>query len=130
MKESTFKRHCLVVDEWFINGFNGTKAYKKFYPNASNENATNRFLELVRNSDIKLYKESKTKKASSDLEITLLSQLTRLDVIIDTAEKDSDKINAIKEQNKLLALYKEHNDQQKSEIVTIVNLGIGVKPDK
>jgi len=24
MKESTFKKHCLVIDEWLINGFNGT----------------------------------------------------------------------------------------------------------
>ena len=112
MKESTYKKYCLVVDQWFVNGFNGTKAYQKFYPDASDENAANRFLELVRISEVKEYKESKVQTTSSELQITLLSQLKRLDSIIDTAEKESDKINAIKEQNKLLALYKDHNEQK------------------
>ena len=122
MKESTYKKYCLVVDQWFVNGFNGTKAYQKVYPDASDENAANRFLELVRISEVKEYKESKVQTTSTELQITLLSQLKRLDSIIDTAEKESDKINAIKEQNKLLALYQEHN-QQKANL-TLNNFNI------
>ena len=122
MKESTYKKYCLVVDQWLVNWFNGTKAYQKFYPDASDENAANRFLELVRISEVKEYKESKVQTTSTELQITLLSQLKRLDSIIDTAEKESDKINAIKEQNKLLALYQEHN-QQKANL-TLNNFNI------
>lgn len=35
MNDKTFDKYKLVVDEWFVNGFNGTKAYQKFYPDAS-----------------------------------------------------------------------------------------------
>ena len=122
MKESTYKKYCLVVDQWFINGFNGTKAYMKFYPESSYESADSSFRDLVEIPRIAEYKESKVQTTSTELQITLLSQLKRLDSIIDTAEKESDKINAIKEQNKLLALYQEHN-QQKANL-TLNNFNI------
>ena len=117
MKDSTFEKYCLVVDEWFVNGFNGTKAYQKFYKDATDENAANRFLELARISEIKQYKEEKSKKTSSELHITLLSQLQRLNDIADHPEtKPSDMVNCIKEQNKLLALYRDHNEQKTTKI--------------
>lgn len=116
MKDSTFKKYCLVVDEWFINGFNGVKAYLKFYPNVSPETASVEFYRILRIPKIKEYKEIKMSKAVDEMELSLSRQLLRLDYIIDTADKEADKINALKEQNKLLALYEEHN-KQKNKVV-------------
>lgn len=121
MKEATLKKHKLVIDEWFVNGFNGTKAWKKIYQ-GTDENAARRFLEIARNSKISEYKKEKMEKMSNEHDITLFKQITRLDYIIDTADKEADKINAIKEQNKLLALYEEHNNQKKPTIAEKVTI--------
>lgn len=119
MKDSTYIKHCLVIDEWFVNGFNGVKAYQKFYTDSSPENATVRFFDMVRNSKIAKYMETKTNKTADRLQITLESQLKRLDEVInDKEERATDKINAIKEQNKLLALYEDHNRQKKSDLIS------------
>ena len=132
MKESTFKKHCLVIDEWFVNGFNGTKAWQEFYVGSTEENAANRFLEIVRNSEIVKYTEEKMQNKSEELGISLSKQLERLNYIIDATEGVSynDKINAIKEQNKLLALYKQHNEQKKPQTTNVINLGAGSNPDE
>ena len=122
MKDSTFKKYCLVVDEWFVNGFNGTKAYLKFYPEASYDAAKSEFSKILTIPNIKEYKETKQANKSTQLDITLLSQLNLLSNIIHTAEKESDKINAIKEQNKLLALYKDHNEQKNVPVLTEVKI--------
>ena len=114
IKDSTFEKYCLVVDEWFVNGFNGTKAYQKFYPKATNATSDSAFREIVEIPRVIEYKEQKSDIASSELNITLLSQLKLLSDIIHSSKKESDKINAIKEQNKLLALYKDHNEQKSS----------------
>jgi cell division FtsZ-interacting protein ZapD len=113
MKDNTYKKYCLIVDEWFVNGRNGTKAYQKFTTASSHENAANRFTEIMRLSEIIEYVETKNIKKANDLDITLDKQLQRLNDIIDDKEtRPVDKINAIKEQSKLLALYEEHNRQK------------------
>ena len=123
MKESTYKKYCLLVDEWFVNGRNGTKAYQSFYPNIDESTARINFSKILTNTNIQDYIKTKSVNKSNELDITLSKQLERLDFIISSGEKDSDKINAIKEQNKLLALYEEHNRQRAdlnvSERVTI-----------
>lgn len=63
MKEDTFEKYCLVIDEWFINGFNGTKAYQSVYPNASDESADSSFREMVGISRIDNYIKEKKEKA-------------------------------------------------------------------
>jgi phage terminase small subunit len=124
MKDSTFKKYCLIIDYWFTNGFNGTQSYLKFYPNSSYESADSSFREIVEIPRIKEYIESKQSKASNDLNITLSKQLKRLNDIIDSDARESDKINAIKEQNKLLALYEEHN-RQKNDLSIDNKVSIG-----
>lgn len=118
MKESTFKKYCLVIDEWFVNGFNQRKSYMKFYPNASEETADvemNRILSIPKISD---YMKSKTQNKAEELDITMSKQLKRLDDIIESKdERATDKISAVKEQNKLLALYSEHNGQKNNGII-------------
>lgn len=123
MRESTFKKYCLVIDEWLVNGFNGTKAYQKFYPNASDENAAVRFNELVRISKVQEYKESKQKQTSKELQITLERQIQELEDLKEMAkvgDKINEAINALKEQSKLLGLYEADNGQKKN----IVNFDI------
>ena len=117
MKDSTYKKYCLMIDEWFVNGQNGTKAYQKYNPDSSDENARVRFSEIVTISNIQEYIKTKGKNKSNELDITFDKQLKRLDDIIDSDCKEADKINAIKEQNKLLALYEEHNRQRGNLIV-------------
>ena len=113
MKDNTFKKYCLIVDEWFVNGRNGTKAHQKFTPDSSDENSANRFMEIVRLSEMVKYIETKNFNKTNELDITLSKQLERLnDIINSIEEKAADKINAIKEQSKLLALYEEHNRQR------------------
>tara|TARA_R110000803_G_scaffold69058_3_gene131245 strand:+ start:4586 stop:4984 length:399 start_codon:yes stop_codon:yes gene_type:complete len=132
MLDSTFEKYKLVIDEWLVNGFNGLKAYQKFYQNASDESAGVRFNELVKISKIQEYKETKLQKTSKRLQITLEGQLDKLQVIANTAEKDSDRVNAIKEQNKLLALYKDHNLQKGDKTIVwheVKNYGANEKTD-
>jgi hypothetical protein len=126
MKDSTYKKYCLMLDEWFVNGRNGTKAYQKYNPDSSDENAASRFLEIVRISEIATYIESKQVNKSNKLDITFEKQLQRLDDIIDGDGKEADKINAIKEQNKLLALYEEHN-RQKTDLTIDNKVSINFK---
>lgn len=119
MKESTFKKYCLVIDEWFINGFNGVRAYMKFYSFSSYDSADKSFRDILEIPRMKEYKEMKSQNKSEELGITLSSQLKLLsDIINSKEERATDKIAAIKEQNKLLALYREHNEQKKIEINT------------
>jgi phage terminase small subunit len=65
MQESTFLKYKLVIDEWFVNQFNGTKAYQSVYTDSSDETAANRFSDLVRIGEIEQY--IKTKYESSQI---------------------------------------------------------------
>ena len=112
MKESTYIKYCLLIDEWLVNGRNGGKAYLKYYPDTSLKNAKVDFSKILTIPNIQEYMLEKLQNKSEELGITLSSQLKALADIIASADKESDKINAIKEQNKLLALYKEHNQQK------------------
>lgn len=118
MKESTYKKYCLVIDEWFVNGFNGTKAYQKFYPEASDESADSSFREIVGISRIQEYKRSKQENTSNRLQITLEGQLLELDDLKSLSKDDkryNEAISAVKEQNKLLGFYEEHNNQRHTD---------------
>lgn len=115
MRDSTFEKYKLVVDEWFINGFNGMKAYQKNYPKTSKETAMVNFSRMLTYAKVADYVATKSKDTADKLQITLEGQLLELNDIKTLAKNKSsysDAINAIKEQNKLLALYKEHNEQK------------------
>ncbi len=112
IKEETFRKYCLVVDEYVVNGMHQGKAVQKFYPKYGLNAASTEFNRMLKIPRIKEYYDTKLQNKANELNITLDVQLKRLDDIIYNAERESDKINAIKEQNKLLALYKEHNKQK------------------
>lgn len=78
MNDSTFEKYKLVVDEWFVNGFNGTKAYQKYYPK-SNEDVSavefNRILSIPKISDYQKQKQDKAQLALQTSHDVLLSEL-------------------------------------------------------
>ena len=115
MKESTLNKYKLVIDEWFVNGFNGTQAYLKCYPNSSYDAANQSFQDILQIPTIQEYKESKQEKTSNTLQITLerqLLELERMKGLSEVKEKFNDAINALKEQSKLLGFYEQHNNQR------------------
>ena len=117
MKESTLQKHKLVVDEWFVNGRNGTQAYLKIYPKVSEKVACVRFIELVANSSIQEYIAIKEITIQKTNEITLESILDELDEMATLARKlgqPSAGVAAIKEKAKLAGLYEAHNAQKRS----------------
>ena len=59
IKESTYKKYCLVIDEWFVNGFNGTKAYQTIYTNSDYNTADKGFREIHEIPRIKEYIKEK-----------------------------------------------------------------------
>lgn len=63
MKDSTFQKYCLVVDEWFVNGWNGTAAYQKYYPKASKATADVEFRRILEIPRIKEYVDKKQEEA-------------------------------------------------------------------
>ena len=70
MKESTFEKHKLVIDEYFVNGFNGTKAYQSVYSNASSESADPSFRDILEIPRNKEYLDQKHKEAQDALRVT------------------------------------------------------------
>ena len=70
MTDKTFEKYKRVVDEWFINGFNGVRAYQKVYPKAKAKTADKRFRTLTEIDRVKEYISKKREKARETLEIT------------------------------------------------------------
>ena len=68
MKESTLDKYKLIIDEWFVNGFNGSSAYRKFYPEA--KRADDSFSKIQRIPEIEDYINSKKKAAQKELKVT------------------------------------------------------------
>lgn len=86
MTDKTFEKYKLVVDEWFINGFNGTKAYQKYYPKASTKSAAANYEKILRITEVKEYKEQIQKethernKMSIDECVVMLSDMAKFDL--------------------------------------------------
>jgi phage terminase small subunit len=78
MTEKTFHKYQLVIDEWFVNSFNGTKAYQKVYPKTKDESAQQRFSRLSRIVKVETYikyKRDEAKKALRTTHAVLLEEL-------------------------------------------------------
>lgn len=75
MKKETLERHKLVIDEWFVNGFNGTQAYKKLYPECTDDSARSNFIRMLANDSVQAYKEECMERAAS------VSKLSHLEVL-------------------------------------------------
>lgn len=67
MTDKTFSKYKLVIDEWFVNGFNGAKAYQKYYPKAKDKTAEQRFSKLSSIVKVSEYQKSKQGDAQNIL---------------------------------------------------------------
>ena len=145
MKKGTIEKHKRVIDEWLINGENGTKAYQSVYPNSTTNTAEKAFREIHGNPRIQKYVlDEKEKRAITTKEehgITFLTQLNDqlakkqlYAQLVKMAAKDKldpleeDKFKRLKDIvklgdvnkaddmiNKLLGFYEEHNKQRRSK---------------
>ena len=70
MKDSTFEKYKLVVDELFNNKFNQRKAYQSVYVDASDEVADVECSKILRNPKVAEYKQEKQKEAQDALRVT------------------------------------------------------------
>lgn len=62
---NTYNKYKLIVDEWFINKFNGAAAYRAFYPNTKkDQTATVNFSQIQAIPVIKEYIAEKHKEAA------------------------------------------------------------------
>ena len=96
MKEDTFSKYKLVIDEWFVNGFNGTKAYHKFYPKSSYESADASFREILEIPRIIAYKKTKQKQIEDKAIYTLEQSLKNDMELISTYKAALDVLQNLK----------------------------------
>ena len=65
LTNKTIAKYKRVIDEWFVNGFNGTQAYKKFYPNTTkDETATVNFSKMQALPELSSYLDEKHAEAA------------------------------------------------------------------
>lgn len=79
VSDKTLDKYKLVIDQYFVNGFNGTKAYQKFYPDASDESADSSFRDIVGISRIEKYISEQYNKAQTSLLTTRKAILLELE---------------------------------------------------
>ena len=112
MTEKTFDKYKLVIDEWFVNGWNGTKAYQKFYPDANNDVSAVEFNRILRIPKIEDYVKEKKKTALQSLKTSHEALLKELENwaysdITDTLELDLSQVKELPpEVRRLITSYK------------------------
>lgn len=75
---ATLEKYKLIIDEWFVNSFNGRQAYKKYYPNSKDETATTNFSKIQLIPEVKEYIDFKYEEASKYVEMTTKGILNEL----------------------------------------------------
>lgn len=65
ISKNTLDKYKLIVDEWFVNGFNGTKAYQKLYPKSKVSTADSNFRKILGITRIENYISEKKEKAEN-----------------------------------------------------------------
>lgn len=99
-------RHKRFVDEYLINGFNGTQAYISVYGEMDRENAGVSSSRLLNNVNIIEYLESEKKRLNSVINRTKEDNIRDLIDILNTYKDDGKTVNnslkAIEIINKML----------------------------
>lgn len=118
------KKHLAFIDEYFVNGFNGTNAYLSVYKGVAPDTARANASKLLANANIK------AEIASRNAAISQKMQVTREDLIKDLIDiKENCKtsfppssIKAIEVIAKMLGLNEPEKIQHSGEI----NIGLSV----
>ncbi len=81
LAKNTVRKYNRIIDEWFINGFNGAQAYKKFNPKVKKDDtASVNFNKLQHLPEVKKYILAKHEEAAAIVETThagILQELAR-----------------------------------------------------
>lgn len=114
LTNATYQKYCLIIDEWFVNGFNGAAAYVKFYPNIRRDTTAHAsFSRLQALPQMKAYIHAKQEEASRMIEITKEGILQELKNwieadITETINLNSDQIKQLPvEIRRLINKYKQ-----------------------
>lgn len=84
MNDKTLEKYRLLIDEWFVNGFNGAQAYLKYYPDAKRPDDS--FSKIQRIPEVEMYIQkvqaeiSERNKITVDELVQILTKLVRFDV--------------------------------------------------
>lgn len=54
-RPASLQKYYQVIDEWLVNGFNGTAAYQKVYPNANQSSAKKEFFTIKKIPQVQEY---------------------------------------------------------------------------
>lgn len=80
MREATIEKYKMVLSEWYANNFNGSAAYKKFYPDSTDRTAEVEFSKILRKPEMQDHLEALKKGAQEALRTSheaLLLELER-----------------------------------------------------
>ena len=117
MKDS----HKAFADEYLINGFNGTQAYKKVYQDASDEAAASNANRLLRNDKVIEYIEEEKKKLKKKARMSKEDKLDFLETMMKTCKRDTDKLKALEIHNKMTGDNEPDKVQHEGGIQVIYN---------
>ena len=79
MKQSTFEKYKLMVDEYLVNGFNGSAAYRKYNPQATDKTGEIEFSKIQRKPKVAEYLASRKEKAKQALGTSHEAMLAELE---------------------------------------------------
>ena len=130
MTKKTFEKYKAVIDQWFVNGFNGAEAYRTLYPKA--KRADDSFSKIQRIPEVKGYIKAKQNEAKKKLRSThevLLEELENwaYSDITETILLSPEQIKELPEEmRRLISKYKltskSYKDGDKVVIETFVEL--------
>ena len=105
MEELTNKKHQRFIEEYLINGRNGTKAYMSVYPDSKEESASVNATRLLGNVKIRLYLDAQEKKITEKFQITRESMANLLLSCIKDCKEAGDRKNLISAVTTLNKMY-------------------------
>lgn len=126
MTDKTFRKYCLVIDEWYVNGFNGTKAYQKYYPKSSDETSSVEFNKILKIPKIESYQKEKQEGAVQTLKTShdqLLKELENwaYSDITETISLTPDQVKELpKDIRRLITRYKHTTKRMGTEDAPII----------